>query len=412
MEAEDAQQLSAHVKEKSSTETIKMRGQWETIRCPITKKNYWIFVDRTSSWGYNLRFAETLTRRWVAEQGEDVKRAFAEWRDRSQPCDKVVPAEHIQRWKLDPNNFTFQDDEEEAARQMKCIAGLMAGSYIPRPDKGAEEAAGEAGAVANNNNKVLTAEVGTQTEGMSVEALKGAMASLQAEIEKLEIRPVADPVEKPGTSSMSTSSDGGAVRRYVQLTDMRAVPPPASYDPVNPRTARLMGYERKPAVEPKPDQAEPIAAKTEPVSETRPTQQELRASETEPTVGDGQPQQEPSASVAAPVAEDGQVEREPAVMPEPVRLNWWKSCHNCHQRTHLRRECPNPNNRVCFWCWSITDGHVADDCPHNGQGRPSYWNRVAELDRAVRILQNRIEAGIADESDLLAAKKLDPSYHE
>ena len=146
------------------------------------------------------------------------------------------------------------------------------------------------------------------------------------------------------------------------------------------------------AVEPKPSQAEPIAAKTEPVAETSPTQQESRASE------------------AAPDAENGQIKQEPSVTPEPVRLNWWKPCHNCHQRTHLRRECPNPNNRVCFWCWSITDGHVADECPYNGQPRPTYWSRVAELERAVLILQDRIEAGIADESDLLAAKKLDPSY--
>ena len=212
-----------------------------------------------------------------------------------------------------------------------------------------EEKTGEAGAVAK---KTLTAEVGTQTEGMTGEALKRAMASLQAEIEQLDSRPVADPVVKAENPSMSPSSGGGAVRRYVQLSDMKAVPPPTSYESVNPRTARLLGYERRPSAEPTPSQSEPVVVKPEPEAESSPTQQEPHAPTTEPAVDDEQSKPGPSGHEAVQGAENDQLKREPAVTPEPVRLNWWKPCHNCHQRTHyvlnLTEELPEPQQSGVF----------------------------------------------------------------
>ena len=110
-----------------------MRGQWETIRCPITKRHYWVFIDKDSSWGYNLSFAETLTRKWVAGQRKEVQDAFAGWHDRSRHCARVIPAEQLKQWQADPNNFTFKEAEEEAARRMKIVADLMAGPYMPHP---------------------------------------------------------------------------------------------------------------------------------------------------------------------------------------------------------------------------------------------------------------------------------------
>ena len=91
-------------------------------------------MDEGSSWGFNLEFAETLTRKWVAEQDPEVQEAFANWHDRSRPCTKVILVEHLQLWQYNANNSTHQEAEAEAERRMKCISELLTGPYVPHPE--------------------------------------------------------------------------------------------------------------------------------------------------------------------------------------------------------------------------------------------------------------------------------------
>ena len=91
-------------------------------------------VDKGSSWGFNLEFAEALTRKWVAEQEPEVQEAFENWHDRSKPCAEVIPLEHLQLWRYNESNFTHQEAEAEAERRMKCVSELLTGPYVPHTE--------------------------------------------------------------------------------------------------------------------------------------------------------------------------------------------------------------------------------------------------------------------------------------
>lgn len=55
---------------------------------------------------------------------------------------------------------------------------------------------------------------------------------------------------------------------------------------------------------------------------------------------------------------------------------------------------------------------MADNCSHYGCGRPHYGDRMAELTYAIEVLKKRVLEGIADESDVAAARELNPYYAE
>ena len=118
------------------------------------------------------------------------------------------------------------------------------------------------------------------------------------------------------------------------------------------------------------------------------------------------PAAEPVAtpSRVVPRTVPGSPNRRSQVQAPRGRQNWWRTCLNCHQNTHLRHECPHSDNRPCAWCWAL--GHLGNSCPHNGRLRPSIAERMENLGRAVSELRRRKEAGTANDDDIEAAQRM------